>query len=380
MKTPTRPRRCAAALLVAATALVAAASVGTAGAQATEPIVFTVSPPSQTTTPGTQVDLTFTVSDVPPCADANITTLDSFDFTLTEPSGLATIDSFTISEPAGTYSENFSPDMKALTILFDSAFPCQNPSGAPPAVTETITAVVTIDVPGGVPPGTQLSLAGDARGFAQDAQTSGDYQLRRTGTVLVTAPPPPATIAVSPPLQLTGPGSLVDITFTVSDVPPCADENLTTLDSLDFMLDDPTNSSVIDDFTTSEPAGSVSSVVSPDQRGLTLLFDSAFPCNDGATEVITAVVTIDVPASVPLATLLSLEGVARGFASPPDNDYTIDATGFVVVGELPPGTPPPPPPPPDGDAGSDGGAGSADGAAGSAVAATPVSATPRFAG
>jgi hypothetical protein len=206
MKAPTRPRRGTAALLAVA-ALVVIASVGTAGAQVVEPIVFTVSPPSQTTTPGTQVDLTFTVSDVPPCADANITTLDSLDFTLADPSGLPTIDSFTVSEPPGTYSPVFTPDMRTLTILFDSAFPCENAPGAPPAVTETITVVVTIDVPAGVAPGTQLSLHGDARGFAQDPQTSGDYQIRRTGTVLVTAPPPPVVFTLTPPTQTTEPGS-----------------------------------------------------------------------------------------------------------------------------------------------------------------------------
>jgi hypothetical protein len=104
MKTPTRPRRGTAALLAVAATLVVVATVGTAGAQATDPIVFAVNPPSQTTTPGTQVDLTFTVSDDPPCADSSITTLDSLDFTLADPSGLPTIDSFTTSEPPGTVS------------------------------------------------------------------------------------------------------------------------------------------------------------------------------------------------------------------------------------------------------------------------------------
>ncbi|MGH9015889.1 MAG: hypothetical protein ACRDZ1_18405, partial [Acidimicrobiia bacterium] len=47
--------------------LVAAASVGTAAAQAGDQVVFDVTPPAQTTAPGTQVDVTFAVSDVPPC-------------------------------------------------------------------------------------------------------------------------------------------------------------------------------------------------------------------------------------------------------------------------------------------------------------------------
>jgi hypothetical protein len=123
-----------------------------------DPIAFGVSPPSQTTTPGTQVEITFTVSDVPPCVAGNLTSLDSLDFAVSDPSGLSTIASFTVSEPAGTYDGVFSSDMKALTLLFDSAFPCMN------GTTETITVVVTVDVPRGVPSGTQLTLHGNGGG------------------------------------------------------------------------------------------------------------------------------------------------------------------------------------------------------------------------
>jgi hypothetical protein len=185
MKTPTRPRRGTAAALAVAATLVVVATVGTAGAQAVEPIVFTVTPPSQTTTPGTQVGVTFTVSDLPPCGADDIVTLDSLDFELSDPSGLSTIAGFSTSEPPGTVSSNLSPDMTALTLLFDSAFPCSE------GVTESITVVVTIDVPAGVPLGTQLSLDGVARGFASPPDD--DYTVERTGFVLVAPdlPPPP---------------------------------------------------------------------------------------------------------------------------------------------------------------------------------------------
>jgi hypothetical protein len=359
MKTPTRPRRGTAALLAVAAALVVAASVGAAGAQATDPIVFTVSPPSQTTTTGTQVDLTFTVSDAPPCADGSLTSLDSLDFAVSDPSGLSTIASFTTSEPPGTVNAVFAPDMRSLAILFDSAMPCENAPGAPPAVTETITVVVTIDVPAGVPPGTQLSLHGDARGFAQDPQTSGDYQIRRSGTVLVTAPPPPVVFTLTPPTQTTEPGSQVQATFTIADTPPCGADEVTTLDSLDVELSDPGNLSTIDSFTVSEPPGTVASNISPDGRAL----------------------TIDVPAGVPSGAQLTIEGDARGFAG---GDYLLTRTGLVLVEEAPP-----PPPPPSTDPGGNGGAPAGDGPGSTptgatggvgAPAAAAVAATPRFAG
>jgi hypothetical protein len=197
----------------------------------------------------------------------------------------------------------------------------------------------------------------------------------------------PIVYDVTPPIQLTTPGSQVGITFTISDLPPCVAGSLVSLDSLDFQLTDPSMLSTIDSFTVSEPPGTVSSNLSPDMKALSLLFDSAFPClDDGATEAITAVVTLDVPAAVPLGTQLSLEGVARGFASPPDEDYVTERTGLVLVAPDIPPLPPPPPPDPGGNGGDGaGGGGSAGGGAiaapsGSAVAATAVSATPRFAG
>ena len=196
----------------------------------------------------------------------------------------------------------------------------------------------------------------------------------------------PIVFDVTPPIQLTTPGSQVGITFTISDLPPCVAGSLVSLDSLDFQLTDPSGLGTIDSFTVSEPPGTVSSNFSPDMKALSLLFDSAFPClDDGTTEVITAVVTLDVPAAVPLGTQLQLQGDARGFASPPDENYLAERTGLVlVVPDIPP-LPPLPPPDPGGNGGEGAGGGSAGGgaiaaASGSAVAATAVSATPRFAG
>jgi hypothetical protein len=80
-------------------------------------------------------------------------------------------------------SINNSPDGRAVTLLFASAFPCSN------GTTETITVALTLNVPAGVPSGTQLIITGDARGFASPGD--GDYFLRRTATVLVEDPPPP---------------------------------------------------------------------------------------------------------------------------------------------------------------------------------------------
>jgi hypothetical protein len=142
--------------------------------------------------------------------------------------------------------------------------------------------------------------------------------------------------------------------------------------------------STIDSFTVSEPPDTVASNISPDGRALTLLFDSAFPCQNGTTETITVVVTVDVPSGVPSGTQRTLEGDARGFASPPGNDYLLTRTGLVLVEEAPP-----PPPPPSTDPGGNGGA-PAGGGPGStptgatggvgAPAAAAVAATPRFAG
>jgi hypothetical protein len=196
----------------------------------------------------------------------------------------------------------------------------------------------------------------------------------------------PIVYDVTPPLQLTTPGNQVGITFTIADTPPCGNEETTTLDSLDFELTDPSGLSTIASFTTSEPPGSVSSNLSPDMRALTLLFDSAFPCLNGVTESITVVVTLDVPAGVPSGTQLTLEGDARGFAAPPGTDYVLTRTGLVLVAPDIPRLPPPPPPDPGGNGGlGSGGGGSTGGGAiaapsGSAVAATAVSATPRFTG
>jgi hypothetical protein len=339
-----------------------------------DPIVFTVTPPSQTTT---QVGITFTVSDLPPCDADDLTTLDSLDFTLTDPSGLGTIASFTTSEPPGTVDSNLTPDMRSLTILFESAFPCSE------GTTESITVVVTLNVPAGVPPGTQLDLRGDARGFA--VPPNSDYLVIRTGSVLVTAPPPPVVFTLTPPAQTTEPGSQVQATFTIADTPPCGADHITTLDSLDVELSDPSGLSTIAGFSTSEAPGTVSDNLSPDMTALTLLFDSAFPCMEGATESITVVVTLNVPAGVPSGTQLDLEGDARGFADPPGTDYLLTRTGLVLVEE-----PPPPPPPPSTDPGGNGGEPAVGGPGstpvgatsrgGAPAAATPVRATARFTG
>jgi hypothetical protein len=189
MKGRTRLRGPAGSLLAGVAALLLAASVGTAGAQAVIPIVYDVTPPLQLTTPGTQVGITFTISDFPPCADGDLLTLDSLDFTLTDPSGLSTIAGFSDSEPAGSVSSNLSPDMTALTLLFDSAVLCENPPGAPPPKTKSVTVVVTLAVPAQVPLGTLLSLEGDARGFVSPPNE--DYTASRTGFVLVAETPPP---------------------------------------------------------------------------------------------------------------------------------------------------------------------------------------------
>jgi hypothetical protein len=182
------PRRTGRVLAGGVAAVVVAGSLGTAGGQVVDPIVFTVDPPVQLTLPGTQVTLTFTVSDLPPCADGDLVTLDSLDFLLTDPSDLSTIDGdFSTTEPSGTYSATLSPDMEALTILFDSAILCENPSGPLPPSTKSVTVDVTLDVPAGVPLGTQLSLRGDARGFNSPT----DYFAQRTGFVLVAETPPP---------------------------------------------------------------------------------------------------------------------------------------------------------------------------------------------
>jgi hypothetical protein len=168
--------------------------VGTATAQTGDPVLFDVTPPTQTTAPGTTVDVTFTVSDVPPCDDANLVTLDSLDFTVT--GGQSTIASFTTSEPGGSYGASFSPDATSLSILFDEGLPCENSPGPPPAETESITVVVTVNVPAGVPSGTQVTLTGDARGFSTPPDD--EYLLQRTATVLVQIPPP-VTFGMSPP-------------------------------------------------------------------------------------------------------------------------------------------------------------------------------------
>jgi hypothetical protein len=92
---------------------------------------------------------------------------------------------------------------------------------------------------------------------------------------------------------------------------------------------------------------------------------------------------------VPLGTVLSLKGVARGFTVPPNQEYTLARTGFVLVGELPPPPPPPPSPPPEPDNGSDGagvgvGVGTGPGSVAvvpqQAPAATAVGAAARFTG
>jgi hypothetical protein len=194
-----RTRRRVGSLLVGVAALVLAVSVGTAAAQAGDPIVYDVDPPLQLTTPGTQVGITFTISDFPPCADDNLVTLDSLDFTLSDPSGMSTIQGFSDSEPPGTVSSTLSPDMTQLTLLFDSAFLCENPPGAPPPTTKSVTVVVTLDVAAAVPLGTLLSLEGVARGFA--APPNQDYTAERTGFILVAETPPPP-----PPPPPPGPG------------------------------------------------------------------------------------------------------------------------------------------------------------------------------
>jgi hypothetical protein len=193
--------------LIAGIAAVLAASVATAGAQAGDPILYDVDPPIQLTAPGNQVEMTFTISDFPPCADDNLTTLDSLDFTLSDLSGMSTIHGFSDSEPPGTVSSNLSPDSTALTLLFDSAVLCENPSGAPPPTTKSVTVVVTLDVPAEVPLGTLLSLEGVARGFATPPNQ--DYTAERTGFVLVAEPPPPPPPPTPPPAPGdggTGPG------------------------------------------------------------------------------------------------------------------------------------------------------------------------------
>jgi hypothetical protein len=366
-------------------AAVVAASVGTAGAQTGDPIAFDVDPPSQTTAPGTQVDVTFTVSDIPPCVAGTFVSLDSLDFGVSDPSGLSTIASFSDSETPGTVAAVFSPDMKSLSLLFDSAFPCLDDG-----TTEVITVVVTLTIPAGVPSGTQLTLTGDARGFADPP--SDDYLLQRTATVLV-ASPPPVVFTLTPPTQTTEPGTTVDVTSTVSDLPPCGSDDLTTLDSLDFELASPSGASTIASFTVSEPPGTVSGNFSPDMKALTLLFDSAFPCLNGMTESITVVVTLNIPAGVPSGTQLSLDGDARGFAAPPSDDYLLQRTATVLVDEE---EEPPPPPPTTTDPGDGNGPGNGEpggapvGGAPAAItmpsavampaAATAFVATPRFAG
>jgi hypothetical protein len=67
-----RTSRRIASLVAGIPALGLAASTGTAGAQAADPIVYNVEPPIQLTLPGTQVGITFTISPVPPCADGNL--------------------------------------------------------------------------------------------------------------------------------------------------------------------------------------------------------------------------------------------------------------------------------------------------------------------
>jgi hypothetical protein len=168
----------------------------------------------------------------------------------------------------------------------------------------------------------------------------------------------------------------------VSDVPPCWSDDITTLDSLDVGLTDPSLLSTIDSFTTTEPPGTYASNLSPDMRTLTILFDSAFPCLDGTTESISVVVTLDVPSGVPSGTQLTLDGDARGFATPPGDDYLAQRTATVLV-QNPPPPPPPTPDPPDDDGGGPAGGGGAapvPGRGATAVAATAVRATARFTG
>jgi hypothetical protein len=174
----------------------------------------------------------------------------------------------------------------------------------------------------------------------------------------------------------------------VSDFPPCGSDDTTTLDSLDFELTDPSGLSTIDSVTSNEDDVSVN--ISPDGRALTLLFGDAFPCLNGTTETTTVVIALNVPAGVPSGTQLTLDGDARGFASPGEGDYLLQSTATVLVED-----PPPPPPPPDpGDGSGDGtgdgstpGAGAAPGAGAGTVsgvtpaaAATSVRATARFTG
>jgi hypothetical protein len=178
--------------LLVGTAALVVASFGPAGAQSVDPIAFGVSPPSQTTTPGTQVEITFTVSDVPPCVAGNLTSLDSLDFAVSDPSGLSTIASFTVSEPAGHF--------------------CQQHVSGRAGADDPLRLGLPVDEqhdrddhrrgdrgrPEGGASGTQLTLQGDARGFA--APPGNDYLLTRTGLVLVEEAPPP------PPPPSTDPG------------------------------------------------------------------------------------------------------------------------------------------------------------------------------
>jgi hypothetical protein len=202
----------------------------------------------------------------------------------------------------------------------------------------------------------------------------------------------PVVVTVNSPL-VTQPGSQVTFTFTISDVPPCGANEITTLDSADFVVTDPSGLSTIAGFTTNQGPGSVSSNLSPDKKALTLLFDSAFPCDMGTTSQVTIDVTIDVPAAVPLGTTLTLDGTFRGFGTSANSDYTVEAQGVALVAE--PAAPPTPPP-----AGGNGSAGNGgNGASPSAgvvpgssrpeavtsvsqpvAAATPVRATARFTG
>ncbi|HEY3096410.1 MAG TPA: hypothetical protein VGK05_06195 [Acidimicrobiia bacterium] len=206
---------------------------------------------------------------------------------------------------------------------------------------------------------------------------------------MATAGPPavdPALVTVNSP-QVTEPGNQITFTFTISDVPPCGANEIVSLDSADFVLTDPSGLSTVAGFTTNQPPGTISSNLSPDGTMLTLLFDSAFPCSNATTAPVVIDVTIDVPAGVPLGSILTLDGSFRGFATSTNQDYLVEGQGLALVAESASPSPPPSSTPPatpgdgsGGDAAASGTSVSVTGVTPSAAVATAVRSTARFTG